>query len=188
MAAPDWYDPLLRVPTPRPLDAHAIVAVLWTIVGCLAVGGVIGLLTPTITGRVLGAVGLGTALIVAAVSVPILRRESWMLRHGVAAIARVVPAEPTAGATARDVGLAAASIANPGGIGRIGPRLGYEFPAGNGRVVRSTRILSMLAPTPGMFPEGVEVGARFAVLFDPRDPERHAPYRPASMYRIRPPG
>jgi hypothetical protein len=149
--------------------------------GALGVGGVVGLLTATIHGMAIGGVCLGTAVMSAAVVEPIIRRERRMLRDGVAAIARIVPAETPAG----DVALRALVAAGRGG--RLGPRLGYEYATGRGPPVRTSRLLAWLGPTPAVFPEGTEVGARFVVLFDPEHPERNVPYRPASLYRIRPP-
>ena len=67
-------------------------------------------------------------------------------------------------------------------------RLDYRVAlVGVGIVAITAAAILGSGPTPAMFPEGTDVGARFAVLYDPDDPERNAPYRPSSMYRIRPP-
>src|SRR5262245_26848629 len=185
MATPEWFDPRLRAPRPRDVVPIPLVTGLRVFLALLVAGGVAGIFV--VRGPVgipIGAVSLGVALVVAAVAEPILRRERRLLRDGVAALARVVPAS----STAADLALGVASIVNVvGGNAPMvsGRRLGYEYSVGGGRVVRTSRLVSEFELTKETFPEGTKDGARFVVLFDPRSPERNVVYRPRSMYTLR---
>ena len=170
MSTPDWFDDRLRIPAPRPVaNAWTLQLIRGFVVA--AIGFVFGM--PILRGDRWSVPSLGVGISVVlllglALVERLARRKRKFFRHGTVALARFGP---------RSV------------VSVLTWRATYEYPTGPGsRETGSTQVRDEEdSPLDDeRFPEGIDQGARFVVLFDPERTARHVIYHPADIVRIVP--